>query len=323
MKLYDTTCPDKIATEIPLRKGEAQDKMSNKLTVRNCKPSEAGDAAAYECLKDGSVFEHLLTRPGYHVDQNLFFAEADEVILGFVNVLPELGINRAVLEYAVKPLVNLQSVLTLLLKSSLTRAKQLGAGAAHIGVPSQETEPAMVLATMGFKPVRRFCDMQLNLSDIDLNGVNLVDWEHRYFRDGDEALLSDIQNRCFAGAWGYNPNTAADTAWQLNVRNNSHEDVLLALDEGEVIGYCWTECGLESSGGLPKGRVYMLGVDSRYRARGLGRQLLCVGLWHLKQRGCELVEITVDTENVAAVTLYRSLGFQLCSETVWYEKGLA
>jgi ribosomal protein S18 acetylase RimI-like enzyme len=54
----------------------------------------------------------------------------------------------------------------------------------------------------------------------------------------------------------------------------------------------------------------------------LGRQLLRMGLLHLKKQGRELIEITVDTENVAAVTLYQSFGFHLCSETVWYEKDL-
>jgi mycothiol synthase len=295
-------------------------KMGDKLIVRNCRPQDAGDSAAYERLKGGAVFEHLLTKPGYRVDQNLFFAEADEEILGFINVLPELGINRAVLDYAVDPSQNRQHMLPALVKSALIRAKQLGAGAAHLGIPSLDTEPAVVLETLGFKSVRRFCDMQLNISDIDLE--HHLDWAYRYFTDGDEAVLSDIQNRCFAGEWGYNPNTVADTAWQLKVRNNCPEDVILALDKGEIIGYCWTEseCGREPSTGLPKGRVYMLGVDSRYRGKGLGRQLLQMGLWHLKNRGRELIEITVDTANVAAVTLYHSLGFHLCSETVWYEK---
>jgi mycothiol synthase len=298
--------------------------MSDKLKVRNCKLQDAGDSAAYECLKEGAIFAHLLSKPDYRVDENLFLAEADGVIVGFISVLPELGIGRAVLDYAVSPSYELKALFPELIKPALKRAGELGAGAAHLGIPSLETEPAEVLSDLGFRPVRRFCDMRLNISDIDLNDADRLDWELRYFKDGDEALLSDIQNRCFAGTWGYNPNTVTDTAWQLKVRNNCPEDVILALDKGEVIGYCWTEseCGREPSTGEPKGCIYMLGVDSRYRARGLGRQLLRMGLLHLKKQGRELIEITVDTQNVAAITLYRSLGFQLCSETVWYEKGL-
>ena len=298
--------------------------MTDELKVRNCRPQDAGDAAAYESLRESAVFAHLLNKPDYQVERNLFFAGMDGQVIGFINVLPELGINRAILDYAVSPLNNLPAVLPALMKPALKRAKQLGAGVAHLGIRSIEIEPVAILENLGFEPVRRFCDMQLNISDIDLKGADRVGWEHRYFKDGDEVLLSEIQNRCFAGAWGYNPNTVADTAWQLKVRNNGPEDVILALDKGEVMGYCWTEseCGREPITGQPKGRIYMLGVDGRYRGRGLGRDLLRMGLWHLKQQDCQLIDITVDTQNVAAITLYQSLGFYLCRETVWYEKSL-
>jgi len=298
--------------------------MPDKLKVRNCRPQDEADSAAYESLKEGAIFAHLLSKPGYSVAENLFFTEADGVIVGSINVLPELSIGRAVLDHAVSPLYQLQTVLKALVKAALKRARQMGAAVAHVGIPSIETEPAEVLMNLGFKPVRRFCDMRLNIADIDLEGADRLDWTYRYFKSGDEVLLSDIQNRCFAGAWGYNPNTVEDTAWQLKVRNNCPEDVILAMARGEVIGYCWTEseCGREPTTGESKGRIYMLGVDSRYRARGLGRQLIRMGLLHLRNQGRELIDITVDTQNVAAVTLYHSLGFHLCSETVWYEKGL-
>lgn len=294
------------------------------MTVRNCRPQDSGDSAAYEQLKEGAVFAHLLSKPDYRVDENLFQAETDGVIVGFVNVLPELGIGRTVLDYAVNPSYKLTALLPELIKCALKRARQLRAAVAHLNIPLVETAPAEVLSNLGFKPVRRFCDMRLNISDIDLEGADRLDWTYRYFKPGDEETLSDIQNRCFAGTWGYNPNTVEDTAWQLKVRNNCPEDVILALDKGEVIGYCWTEseCGQEPSTGERKGRVYMLGVDSRYRTSGLGKQLIRMGLLHLKKQGRELIDITVDTQNVAAVTLYCSLGFQLYRETVWYEKGL-
>jgi mycothiol synthase len=298
--------------------------MPEKIRIRNCRPQDEADSAAYESLKEGAVFAHLLSKPDYRAEENLFFAEAEGETVGFINVLPELGIGRAVLDYAVSPLHELQIVLPALIEPALKRSRQLGAGLAHLGIPSIETEPGEVVSNLGFNPVRRFCDMRLNTSDVDLEGADRVDWTYRYFKDGDEAPLSDIQNRCFAGAWGYNPNTVEDTAWQLKVRNNCPEDVILAMARGEVIGYCWieSECGRQPATGEKKGRIYMLGVDGRFRTRGLGRQLLRMGLLHLKNQGRELIEITVDTQNVPAVTLYHSLGFHLCSETVFYEKRL-
>jgi mycothiol synthase len=64
----------------------------------------------------------------------------------------------------------------------------------------------------------------------------------------------------------------------------------------------------------------MLGMDADYRGRGLGKELLRAGLLHLRNKGQELIDITVDSQNIVAVTLYRSMGFQMHGETVWYEK---
>jgi mycothiol synthase len=299
--------------------------MGNGLTIRNCRLEDAGDAMTYERLREGAVFAHLLTKPGYNADLDLFFAETNSAAVGFISVIPELGINRAVLDYTIGRARNFNEVLRALMKPALKRAKELGAAMAHMGVPALDINPVAVLDGLGFKLVRRFCDLQLNISDIDLEGADRMEWEYRYFKDGDMELLSDIQNRCFAGEWGYNPNTIEDTAWQLTVRNSCPEDVILALNKGDVIGYCWTEseCGLEPSTGVPKGRVYMLGVEKQYRGKGLGRQLLTMGLAHLKKQGRELIEITVDTQNTAAIALYESLGFHLCRETAWYEKSLS
>ena len=66
----------------------------------------------------------------------------------------------------------------------------------------------------------------------------------------------------------------------------------------------------------------MLGVDTDNRGKSLGKKLLRAGLLHLKDRGRELVDITVDSQNIVAVTIYRSMGFQLHGETVWYEKAV-
>ncbi len=290
--------------------------------VRNCHPQNPRDSAAYEQLKEGAVFAHLLSRPYYQADKNLFFAEVDGVIVGYINVLPEIDIGRVVLGYRVSPSHRLEVVLRVLLKYAVKRAKELGAKVAHVSIPSAEPAQAEVLARLGFKAVRRFYEMRLDISEVNLEAADQSDRAYHRLETGEEETLAHIQNRCFTGTWGFNPNTIEDITWRLQVKSNCPEDVILAMDNGEVIGYCWTvaECGRDSSTGKRKGRIYMLGVDADYRSRDIGRELLLAGLFHLKNKGRELINITVDSQNVVAVTLYRSLGFQLYGETVWYEK---
>jgi mycothiol synthase len=296
--------------------------MDYKLTVRSCNPQDPRDCVAYEQLKEGVVFAHLLDHPYYQADKNLFFAEADGVIIGYVNILPELDIGRVVLEYGVSPSYNLEAILERLFHRALRRARDLRAKVAHVNIPEAESAQGVFLSNLGFRVVRRFYEMRLGVANVNLEAVDQRDLAYRYLSAGENELLARIENRCFTGTWGYNPNRAEDITWRLKVKGNCLEDVILATDRGEVIGYCWTEveCGRDLPMGKSKGRVYMLGVAPDYRNRDIGKELLKAGLLHLKSKGREIIDITVDSQNVAAVALYRSLGFQTWGETIWYEK---
>jgi len=298
--------------------------MQDKLTLRRCRPQDPRDAAAYERLKEGVVFAHLLSRPDYQVGENLFFAEASGVIIGFVNVQPELGIGRVILEYGVSSSYKLEVVLKRLFDRAVKRARRLGAEVAHVSIPATETAQAELLSDLGFKAVRRFYELKLDVSGVNLEAAAQPNLEFRHLKAGEEGLLASIENRCFMGTWGFNPNTAEYIGWELSTRGDCPDDVVLALSEGKIIGYCWTEAkyGRDSVTGKGRGRIYMLGVDTDYRGKGLGKELLRVGLLHLSDKGREFIDITVDSRNIVAVTLYRYTGFQRHGETVWYAKAV-
>lgn len=66
----------------------------------------------------------------------------------------------------------------------------------------------------------------------------------------------------------------------------------------------------------------MLGVVPDYRGKGIGQKLTLAGLARLKSKGLQVAELTVDSENKAARSLYRSIGFEVQKSSLWYEKVL-
>ena len=46
---------------------------------------------------------------------------------------------------------------------------------------------------------------------------------------------------------------------------------------------------------------------------------MTAGMYHLIGKNVGAIELEVDSENIPARKLYSSLGFQLVSETEWYE----
>ena len=253
--------------------------MGYALTVRNCNPWSPIDATAYERLKEGAVFAHLLSRPDYQVSENLFFAEANDVIIAFINAVPELGIERVILEYGVGSSY-LEAAVKCLIDRAMRRASELGAKVVHMDVPATEATQAEVLLNLGFGVVRRFYELRLDTSSVNLEAAEQSDLSYRHLEAGEEELLAWIENRCFLDTWGFNPNTAEYVGWELSTRGDCPEDVILALSQAKTIGYCWTEAERDqgSPTGRRKGRIYMLGVDTDYRGKGLGKKLLRAGL---------------------------------------------
>ena len=82
---------------------------------------------------------------------------------------------------------------------------------------------------------------------------------------------------------------------------------LLALDpRGTLLGYHWTKRHTERLG-----EVYVLGVDPAAHGTGLGSALTAAGLRHLHEGGSREVVLYVESDNEAAIRVYRRLGFTL------------
>ena len=272
------------------------------------------------CVSPQAVSEQL-DRPGYFPKQDLFLVEIAGSIVGYMDVVTELTIRRVILNFWVHPEHRRRGLAKELLGFAVHRAKELQAEVAHVNIPEDNVVAKSVLSRLGFEYVRRFLELRLDMSMVPWQNTDQVSPESHQLQHGEEDKLACIQNRSFAETWGFNPNTVEDITYSTSLSNSSPEDIILTCESDKVIGYCWT--GITSEGVVPgkrKGRICMLGVDPGYRGRGLGKRVLLAGLAHLKSKGIQIAELTVDSENKVAYALYRSIGFEVRTSSLWYEK---
>ncbi|MFC1944779.1 GNAT family N-acetyltransferase [Chloroflexota bacterium] len=263
-----------------------------------------------------------LGRPNYLPEQDLFVAEVDGKIIGYMDVKSELNIGRVVLDSLIHPQHRRKGLAIELSYYAMCRARELGARVAHVDIAQANVAAKNLLSKLGFRFVRRFLELQSQLSKVHLPDVEQIPLTCCHLRPGEEEKLTQIQNHSFAETWGYNPNTIEEIIYRVNLSDCCPKDVILASEQGEPIGYCWTTMNLKEDIATGKGRIYMLGVDPDYRGRGIGKLLLLAGLSYLKSKGVAVAELTVDSQNRAACALYKSVGFEVSSSTLWYEKAL-
>jgi len=301
-------------------------------TIRNYKPSDFDkytrlniEAEKLEptgrCTSPQALRENLC-RPNYSPEKDLFVVETGGNIIGYTDITPELNIRRVVLSCFISPDHRRHGLASKLLDHAAHRARELGVKVAHVNISQDNAVARIVLPRLGFRFVRRFFQLRLDISKVRWQDIDQAGLELCHLQRGDEDKLTRIQNRAFAGTWGYNLNTMEEIIYWTNLSGSSPEDVILMRDGDKVVGYCWTGIAHGAGSDERTGRVFMLGVDPDYRGRGVGKRVLLAGLSYLKSRGFQVVELTVDSRNKIACSLYRSVGFEVRTSSLWYGKGV-
>ena len=285
---------------------------------------EVQELGPIECLISSLDLIESVGRQNQSYENIMLIAERAGEIVGYADVRPELIIGRAVLKWMVHPKHRRRRLAANLINSAILRTRELGIMTIHANISQDSPMAKALLTKMGFTFIRRFLELRMNLSKALLPEISRIAQLCRPLRPGEEEGLTQLQNRSFTGSWGYNDNTVEEIIYRISLPNCSPGDVILAFESDKPIGHCWTRINSwkNEAPGEGTGRIYMLGVDPTHRGRGLGRQLLLVGLSYLKSKGLHVVELTVDSENKAACALYESVGFKPWTYSLWYEKRL-
>lgn len=267
---------------------------------------------------------HHISSPNYSPEKDLFVVEKGKKIIGYADVLPELVMKKVNVDCWVHPNHRRKGLATKLIDKAINRARELGVKTAQANIMEDNTVTAGFLLKLGFRFVRRFNVLKLDMEELHQEDLDKAARSCRHLEEGEEHKLTYIQNLAFNGHWGYNPNTIEEIVHQTRYSGFSLEDVVLACTGDRVIGYCWTTVTdeVEADKKNRTGLINMIGTDPHYRGRGIGRKVLLAGLDRLKKRGLKITVLSVDSENRIAGNLYRSVGFEKWKSTLWYEKSL-
>ena len=297
-------------------RGYRQSDFAVVLRLRNAAAALATDGE----YVDTETLKNRLRFPGYRPGENLFVAEVDGGVYGYVEINVEPPLGRAVVAGYVELGQRRRGLGGALCRRAVQRARQGDVGVIHISINEKDKETGAVLEGHGFVVVRHSIEMDVDISASDDEAPPR--YPIRGMGDGEAARLADIQNRSFDGSWGFCHNTVEEIAHKTS-SPEARDNVLLAMDGERTAGYCWM--GTERSGvdDEPRARVKMIGVDGDYRGQGVGRDLLRAGLTRARKLCLKTMRLTVDGENHTAHNLYVSMGFVDGESGVWYEKSVS
>lgn len=141
--------------------------------------------------------------------------------------------------------------------------------------------------------------------------------EIRSFAPGDEDGWLSVNNAAFDWHPEQGGQTRADIDAVVTAADFDPETFVIAARDGEVIGFHQTKItDTDDEGRL--GEVYVVGVDPRIHAKGVGKALTIEGMRRMVAAGAETIELYVESDNAPALGLYERLGFHVAVAHVAY-----
>jgi mycothiol synthase len=249
-----------------------------------------------------------LTHPGRTLHGGrLVLVRSGGELAGFAVLSPARD-GSTVLHVVVDPLLG-----TTMLESALIRRSVREAPAGfpvHLWLMQVTAADDDRAGAEGFVPERDLLQMRVPLPLPDDVLAATRPLATRPFVPGrDERSWVETNNRAFAG----HPEQGAWTVAELQERMEAdwvELDGFLVADDPDgpgLIGACWTK--IHGDRTPPLGEIYVIDVDPRHHGQGWGRSLTVAGLVYLAGTGITVGMLYTDASNVAAVALYRSLGF--------------
>jgi GNAT superfamily N-acetyltransferase len=292
------------------------------VNVRPATPDDISRAAqlfaALEESLTGSAasFDEDTVRGWWHgveFETNTWLFEEDGVLVAAAAA--QLHGSRGSAGGGVHPAAQGRGLGARLLELTEGRLLEEGAERVHSWTFAADARAAELLAGRGYREVRRFWDMAIELDAEPPEPTVPVET----FREGDAAAFHAAIEEAFEDHWEPHPEAFEDW-WQRQRAHTNYDPSLwfVIRDGDEIAAVARNE--LRTEGGY----VGALGVRRPWRGRGYGRALLLHSFREFRGRGMPRASLGVDAANPTGAThLYESVGMHVVQEDVVWEKALA
>lgn len=252
-------------------------------------------------------------------DRNTWLFEEEEgqiVALGWVEAHDDVGLAVCVVRRDRQG----RGLGSRLLDLTEERLREIGVARIHNITLAPETAAPPLLSARGYREVRRFWDMTVELGDeAPPEPVLPAGLRIEPVTDDNARAFHAALEEAFAEHWEHRPEPF-DAWWTRQVAKPDHDPSLwFAVCDGDDVAAA-TRNDPERAGG---GWIGALGVRPRFRGRGLAKALLLHSFREFHRRGQRRVGLGVDSENATGATqLYESVGMSVDQEQIVWERAL-
>lgn len=257
----------------------------------------------------GAIHEHLLMRLDYNVlvqpmapTDDLFLWYHDDQLVGYL-LLDRYHSDVKEVTGMVHPSFRRQGICRQLLMAA--RQECLSRGVRRLLFTCETGSLSGLACVQAVGAGREFAEHRMVLRRFQ---PHFQFDDHLLFR---EALHDDVDELALilAADFGDSPERARQHVVQVWAR--PHQRFYVATYGGEDVG-CAEPVGTLRVEEMPQEMgIYGFFVRPEYRGRGHGRQILEEAIVAIRAHSSKLIMLEVDTNNLTALNLYRSLGFEI------------
>ena len=268
-----------------------------------------------------------LAWPNYRPAQDVWVAESDGKLVGYGLALEQPS-HQCIIYVIVHPSQRRKGLGSQILELTLNRAREVDSKNILVYANEQNHGSQAFLKHHGFQQVGAVGSMKLTSKEEIPSaefprGFTLK----KYSEVNDPLILLAALNVCYQGMWGHQHNDHPSEEERKSpefLHYYDANDILLLFDEQEkIFGICSVKSqGKQQGSGEWSDLLDGPGIIQEYREQGYQRPLLLAGIQHLRQKATRPITLEFWGDNENALSIYRSLGFEMVNRYVAYHKEL-